>query len=223
MNELFKALSTFVARDIIYMIGGSTILFTLAYLTYVYSPDTVQQLQQVAETNGVKNLSTTAQLFLMPFGLGVAWVFGYVTQDGLSFTRIVTTAPLPNPHYIVQWLYHRFTGSPWENIDRREYSNATIIVDELASSRTVAKLERIITLKHVGSTMGSCWFISSILVLVGSWKPEWQITSLRLGIALLVISVVLLALSQVKNLQQQRHTILLGQWLQQNRTCPTKE
>jgi len=167
MDELVKALKNFIVRDIIYIIGGASVI--LGFLCLLKRMDIV------------KGASTVSYLYVA----GISWVIGYCVQELFSLLHIVTTSSYFNLPDYFRWLlgrsYERLVGEPWEVIFpdipvgplrhkrvSKRLHEADMIIREKASVDNKADRERIISLMMVGTTIGLCAFLSSFLIVFES-------------------------------------------------------
>ena len=182
VRKVAESLSYFVTRDVLYVVGGSSVILSFAYLL---------------------DRLPTSDLFAVWYllGAGIAYVVGYAIQDGLSFTPIITIRPVIHPNRIVRELYKRLTGTPWNDLPPYDPELVTIRVAEKASERAITELRRIISLKHIGTTMGSCWFVSG-LVLTARSVTKTASDNVLLAVVTLTFAALLLALGWVKGAQE---------------------
>jgi hypothetical protein len=184
MGELVKAFKDFIARDLIFIIGGSSVILAFLYLFDCFHP---------------------YDPFPVPYYLiaaGIAYTVGYALQDFSCLIGFVTTARLhtKQPNCFVQCLYSRFLrGEPWENTKGLDLDRAADWIKEKPHQR--AEYERIITLMQVGTTMGPCSFVSEVLVLLKSFSGAGDFNCV-LGILALLFSVILILLGWLKAAQQ---------------------
>ncbi len=149
MDELAKAFKDFIARDLIFIIGGSSVVLAFLYLFDCFRP---------------------YDAFPVPYYLiaaGIAYTVGYALQDFSCLIGFVTTARLhlKPPSCFVQCLYSRFLREePWKNTKGLDLDRAADWIKEKPHQR--AEYERIITLMQVGTTMGPCSLVSGVLVLL---------------------------------------------------------
>lgn len=159
MDELAKAFKDFIARDLIFIIGGSSVVLAFLYLFDCFHP---------------------YDRFPVPYYLiaaGIAYTIGYALQDFFCLTPLVKTTYLyPTPsNCFVQCLYSRFLrGKPWADTQGLDLDRADDWIKEKPHQR--AEYERIITLMQVGTTMGPCSLVSGVLVLLKSfWSRALQL------------------------------------------------
>jgi len=213
MNELVKALKNFIVRDIIYIIGGASVIITFLYL--FGKIDTIR-----------KETPTVIYLFIA----GISYVIGYCIQELFSFLHIVTTASYFKPCAVQKWLYHCLTLSKWKEIalNENQLDEAELLIQEKACTDTKADRERIISLMMVGTTMGPCTFVSGILLVIGAiainlnfcCRPT-RVTvntcfDLKLGITFLLASLLLIILGWIKGMQLMKNTEQLYNRLREN-------
>ncbi len=197
MEAIGKAVATFLTRDIIYIIGGSLVVATLAYLFPTMAT-------QVASHCGFLQSHPPVAYFVLA---GPAYVLGYLCQDVLSLTPLVTTRPYCNPGAIMRCLYARFEHIPWQITvaTNLEFLDIQLAIDTAAHlpDGARAQLERLITLKHIGTTVGSCLFACFIMLLLA------RVVSCDGSVGLMLLTAVssgmLLVGARIKQLQQARY------------------
>ena len=145
MNELFKALKNFIVRDIIYIIGGASVILSFLYL--------------FDKISIIEKCSTFIYLYIA----GIAYAIGYCIQDiSTLFNFVTTTYYFKVPSYL-QRLYKRFTRQPWKDVPKFGM-NEVIQINEKAHEDNKYELQRIISLMQVGTTMGPCAILSGLLL-----------------------------------------------------------
>ena len=182
MDELVKTLKHFIYRDLLYVIGGGAVIVSFLYL--------FGQLD-------LQKIPTAVYLL----GAGIAYVIGYAIQDGLSLTPVITTVPVSKPGRIVKRLYKCFLGREWQELDSFDLDAESIRINEDANERSRTQLERIISLKHIGTTMGSCGLVSALPLAFKAVETKGGFDFTLVGLVSLA-SIVLLALSWVKAAQE---------------------
>lgn len=189
MGELVKALGRFVSRDLIFVIGGGADVLSFLYLF-----------------NRLPSPCLPAAYYVL--GAGLAYVVGYAIQDLSCIIGLSTMADYFEPNRFVRWLYRRFTAESWSDIP----SFDTIVAQrEVYANQTAAELlERVTSLRQVGTTMGPCALISSACLLtraLSSGQLHWRCFDIGLAVAAAVLGVGLVCLGWLKGAQQVR-------WLQ---------
>lgn len=175
MSELIKALRNFITRDLLYVVGGTSVIAAFLYL-FDRLPDSDPPIE--------------VSLFVA----GIGYVVGYAIQDGLSLTRIVNTEYLQRPPWWVRKLYRVNTGHEWSVSVNVDVATAMMVVVEKSPPRVLAELNRIITLKHVGTTMGSSGLVASVMLIVRAAMRDDQFdTALAAGCSIMTIVLILLA------------------------------
>ena len=192
MDELVKTLKDFITRDLLYVVGGGTVGLAFCYLFEVTLPPSP---------------STAATLL----AAGIAYGVGYAIQDGLSLTPIVTTAPVVDPGLVVRFLYQRFARTGWVAIDRETFNLAQEAFTTIASDRDYAQWNRIVSLKHIGSTLGTSGLVAAGLLAAVAVRSKGDTFAVALAIASLILSLTLLGLSWVKGAQQSQFVLSVYQ------------
>lgn len=194
MENLIIFFARFLYRDIIWILGGSLVLITIAY-----GADFEEAELAIAElTNAVYFLAAV-----------FSWIVGYVVQDIAGILHITSTSVeskiATNPSNFVKWMYKRFIGSdycpPSESVD------VTHVWFPLKDNSTAegAYYERLIGLLVVGACIGPASLIAAISILVHA-APQFDTHSIVTSVLLLLLSVFLLVLARIKLLQLLLHT-----------------
>lgn len=185
-SELFKALRYFITRDVMYLVGGGSVCVTLLYVSG-------QPLTKEYPT-GIWLLAA-----------GVAYGVGYAVQEILSLFPCLTTAPVLKPNRLVRWLYRRFTLTNWSCIDRSAWPKKMQTFEENAPSRTFAQFQRIIGLKHIGSTLGANWLVSGCVLGIYAASNQGSKLDFVLVFGTLFLATGLIAMAWVKGAQQTQY------------------
>jgi hypothetical protein len=190
MNELIKVLRHFITRDMIYIIGGTSIV-----LSFLHIWDALSILTPVTLIHWI--------------GLGFAWVIGYLIQEFFSPLQVVTTKPRSDPPDVMKWLYNLFQHKRWENIGTFDFEEARIGIYENASDRNIARLQRIITLKQAWTTMGSCSLISGIILIIKSAISKAPI-DVTLAIVVPILGIIFIGIGWIKVGEEMQYIRLLS-------------
>jgi hypothetical protein len=138
LKEILKPIKDFLTRDVIFITGGSLIFSTVIYI-------------RGWEINYEKiplPIYIAVALFSHSVGFAVMQLF-----NGLRITNITT---IHNPNAIDRLIYRIFARRKWVAIENP--SGATwLAATPLPYDQ--AQKDRIITLKHIGATMGPCAFL----------------------------------------------------------------
>ena len=185
-GALVNALRGFITRDIMYLVGGGSVCATLLHISG-------------------QGLTTPYPTAIWLLAAGVAYGVGYAIQEILSLSRILTTGPVLEPGRIVKWLYKRFTGQRWKDVDRLGWEAKQQKFEELASERTFAQFQRTIGLKHIGATLGANWLVSGCALGTYVYRTESYKSDLLLAVAVLVLALGLMIMSWVKGGQQTQY------------------
>lgn len=186
MGELISALKNFISRDLLYVVGGGSVISSFLYLF-----DRISFLQ-------------TAPVPVWLFGAGLAYVLGYAIQEGLSLTGLVTSAYVTQPGSLVRWLYKKFTNDEWINPSSLKVSEAEVTVTAYAPPETLIELRRLVSLRQIGTTMGSCALASSVVLAIRAWSTK-STFDISLAALVFAFAVVLCALGWVKAAQQTQY------------------
>lgn len=186
MSELINALRQFLLRDIIFILGGSSVILSVFYSFH---------------PSGIPDIPTP-YYFL---AAGVAYGVGYAVQDLSCILGLVTTAHYFEPCKLVKWLYYRYERSKWQQPTRFDPHTIWIMIEQCASEETKGRLERIVVLKMMGTTMGPCAIFSAVLLFVRWYRgkyPEAATFDLTLAIFAFVLGLGLVCLAWLKAAQQ---------------------
>jgi len=166
-----------------YIIGGSTICYVILYLLG-------------------KNIPANLPAAIWIVAAGFVYGVGYAVHEIFSILHVVNTAPILRPQLIWKWFYRRFTQSEWQEFDVSRYDNEMDIFEKNASEIQKNQYYRIVGLKHICSTLGSCWFLSSIILILSMLCDRYSDFNLVILCSLLVLSVGLIPMCWVKGMQQ---------------------
>jgi hypothetical protein len=187
MSELIKALGRFVARDLIYVIGGATVILSFLYLFNRLSSDELPLAYSL-------------------FGAGLAYVVGYTIQDTWCLMRVVTMADYFEPNRFVRWLYLRFTREEWHPIERFDtYRAHRALYARETEKENLAVFERVVSLRQVSATMGPCALVSAFFLFVRVFsfcQASSRCFDFWLAIFAATLGVGLVCLSWLKGAQQ---------------------
>ena len=225
MNELAKVFKNFIYRDIVYIIGGFSVI-----LTFLHTIGKICLLTKIDCTAGYLYLA------------GIGYVIGYCIQDTASWIGIVTTAGYFKPGPIRIWFYERFTREKWENVfpdinDQKKEDREKKIFQRLKETefkikkKHRAEHERIISLMLIGTTIGPCGLISAFLLLckivrwilckyfivflkslpkldslISAVFTEELLFDIGLAVGIIAVSVCLIILGWVKGMELTKNT-----------------
>ncbi|MHC4169625.1 MAG: RING finger protein [Planctomycetota bacterium] len=149
MFELPRNVREFVVRDIIYIIGGGSVIVSFLYCF-----------------DRLPNEGTPVAFYFL--GAGIAYVVGCAIQDLFSIIRLVTTGPVERPGGFIRRVYRRFTGEEWLELKDfdpgqvRQALRSVLKNDEVRAAR----YERAISGMILATTMAPCTFLSGSLILL---------------------------------------------------------
>jgi hypothetical protein len=111
----------------------------------------------------------------------------------------------------LRWLYERYHH--WESMAVKIEVDPDAARHELQDPEALGRLERIVTLRQVGTAGGPCTLVAGLL-LVWRWCTNSQPFDLVLAVTALLLGVVLVVFSWVRGVQQaqflSRHGKRLG-------------
>lgn len=149
MFELPRNVREFVVRDIIYIIGGGSVLTSFLYCF-----------------GRLPNESTPVAFYFL--GAGIAYVIGCAIQDLFSIVRLVTTGPVEKPGRFIRCVYRRFTGEEWLDLKDFDLGRVRQALRSLLKNdeARAARYERAISGMILATTMAPCTLLSGVLVLL---------------------------------------------------------
>ena len=143
MNEFVRSLRHFIARDVIYIVGGGTVLLSFLYL-----------FDKIPE----KDISTPYFLFVA----GIAYVVGYAVQDGGSLIGLTTTSYSYRPGRFTCFWFETLQRRPFPKIPKEFNFHKKVqeLYDIKNNEEFLSSFRRIINLLQVGATMGPSSLLS---------------------------------------------------------------
>ena len=199
MGELIKVLGKFLTRDIFYIESGLLIAVSLLYVT---TDIQTQKLDELLAKYGNLSGWILAPLIL---SLAVAlWTMGYLVQETFSILRIATTKPVSNVGAVARFLYRRIQNHEWGNAHTANIDDERRLVLKDPNEDPKLELQRIITLKHAGVTMGSSLVVvAAILFFHGLLRHITE--SSVIAVISLLLGIILLAVGRVKLLEEMEY------------------
>lgn len=183
MNEMTRAIGVFLGRDLFYVLGGILVL-TASFGV----PDDIA-------------------LFGALVISGSGYVVGFFAQELFTFLRITRTnekAFLPSEwdKRIFQW----YSREKWSQPDGFDYAAAMKHLDD-SPHGVRSRMERVVVLKHLCSSVGSSLCLASLIAIYRSACLEQivvgpSIDGLSAFSASLFIGAFLLLIGKVKLMQQ---------------------
>ncbi|SRR6266851_7063836 len=193
MDELAKTLRYYVARDLVFLVSGGSVVVTFLYVfPFAGNPG---------------NWPTISYAL----AAGIAYVLGYALQDFFSMLRIVTTAPLRQPWCVMRCVYFLFERRHWEPL--REDQDMNFLYRQLdewdrASARGEAPAyERLVMLMQIGTSGGPCAFVCAGLL---GWKAHRSCLTfdIAFSIGAGIFGAALLILGRLKAAQMTQYICL---------------
>lgn len=185
VSELLNALRDFLVRDALYIVGGASVCVAGLYALDRLPPSELP----------------TALLLL---GAGISYGVGLAIQETAGLVHLVRIAPIVDPGRFVRLVYRRLTHDEWlpASYDLWLQQLAALRQSSGSDPRTWAQLQRIISLKQVGITLGSNW-LAAATILSARWMWHGQeLPDLVLALSCLLTATALLLVAIVKNAQQ---------------------
>ena len=190
MDELAKTLKHFITRDILYLIGGTSVVCAFLHLF---------------DRLPIWPLPNAFYLLAAGIGYGI----GYVSQEILSLTPFTTTQYVTNPSWFPRWLHDHFSPNTRFAVPSKlDITLLDIEFREHATEQSMAEFQRTITLMQVGTTLGSSAVICAAM-LCAKWLWKSDPFDAALAIATALAAIILLSLGWIKCLQ---HTMFLVKW-----------
>jgi len=171
MNEFLRAFKDFLTRDFAYVVGGGSVI---ASLLWAFKPSDFPALREIP-----------TEIFL--FAAGLSYVVGYLMQEALSFTRLITTARILDLRFkcVLVKLYARFTGEKWEVRGTRDgLQNGHENLSK--NDRLWAEYQRTVAFKNVAATVTANGFVCGVILAI-----KFLLTCAAPEAALAVMSFVL--------------------------------
>jgi len=182
MDEIVKTLKIFLTRDIIFIVGGSTVIG----ISYYSLRSTVA-------------LSSTSPAICFVI-LGLGHFTGFALLSLGNFVRVVNVMDLREPGPFVLFLYRRFTKkSTWYEPDSTVDGRFAQYADE----RTQAEIDRINSLKQIAATMGSCAIAVCVILLTKCiLQHSYQLPDTAIVVSFTCLAIVFAPLSYIMGAQQ---------------------
>ncbi len=203
MDELVKAVSRFLYRDALFILGGSSVILSILYLL-----DSLPQKEP------------PVPVYLL--GAGFAYVVGYMIQDSFSILRLVTTADYFKPNPFLEKVVGRFEFRKWETIEKFDRDAVRFEIDAHASADAKARDQRTVSLMQIGTTIGPCWLVSFAFLFLRAVRTgtafDWV-----LAIAVAISSALLILLGWLKAAQRMSHRHRLNNELLRRAIKPTEK
>lgn len=208
IDDWIKFSRHYVARDLAYIIGGTSLLLCFNYLcpntkSYIFSSD----------------ISITEYLFIA----GVAYVFGYLVQDlfCIVFPKFFATSIKKlTPSKFMNRAYERYTQTKvdWEILPDYDEDVATIFINLERSERNQAELERLTAHFVMCTAIGSCWLIVGVILLFHSLiviikhslsfdfcsVPNHNWKEFIFSLTILTVVICLIVFGKLKSLRMQK-------------------
>ena len=184
MQFLEHLLKNLVVRDLIFLFGGSTFLYSLLDKTRIFRI----------------NLNTVSGIEIFLF-LGFAYVVGYVIQEATTILRITTTKVPIKYCWLVRIIHnciHREKGLP-DFVDNELKSAKKFINFEKDNEHLRLERERIILFKNIGMTLGPTMIYTSFIYFYSTYFLGGN--QCDLAISLLVFGIILILLGWVKTVR----------------------
>jgi hypothetical protein len=143
---------------------------------------------------------SSAQLLL---SVGVAYPIGYICQEAMSLTPLLSTSIVMKrgPFFwsFLEQCFQRWAGEPWSvppDFDARRayYRMYAKPLDE------VAAIDRLMFLKHIGTAIGSSWFVCSLL-FAASWYRTGNSKFLIVAAAAFLLSLLLILFGWLQGME----------------------
>lgn len=181
MDEIIKAMQRFLARDLLYILGGGSVIFSALICFQITLP----------ENPGA---------FVLIFTAGIAYVIGFAIQELISLTPFLKTAHF-KPKKFTKWIYKVFNSMTLEVNDKIDNISPFIHTYQNLNERQIEQIERIINLKTVGAAMGSNWLVASVFLAIHAVRQP-SILTIFMAVSVAFLGIFLLIIARVKGAQQ---------------------
>lgn len=151
MDALIKALKDFIFRDIFYVIGGVSVIFSILYA--------FGKMDVIGEKP-----STLIVLYIA----GIGYVLGWIIQTSFSVFRFITTSQSYRPikYSLIRLLYRGFMHESLPKVDPFDQDEYSDKINEKAKPRSIAESDRITNHLQICTTIGPCAFVTGFILLV---------------------------------------------------------
>ena len=134
----------------------------------------------------------------------------------MHLTPLVTVHAWSPPGHVSKCLYKWYTSKEWKeykkgnNFDEFEFAlHPYTKTDKELPERGFAFLQRYITLKHVGITIGANLLVAGVLLFILSGVSGWEEHKVILAISTILLALILLGFGRIKGLEQYRYMAIL--------------
>lgn len=203
MKDFASALETLIMRDVMYIIGGATVI--LSSLLLVGTVHNISYLKIVVQIKG----------FILFIGIGIAYAVGYIVQELSHFFRFTTVHAWTQPKRIMRCVFNFYIrekvefGPPVIDDPFEFAMDIYKTPEKKLPDKAIAYIQRYINMKHVGITLGTNFFVSTIL-LVFQWCIAGRLCQgLVLPIVSAILSMALLMFGRIKGLEQFKYMELV--------------
>ena len=188
MNEFVKSFRQFIYRDVFYLVGGSTVM-----VSYVYSFLNVDEIIVYLMTNP----------WLVVYFLVISFPVGYLVQF-ISNGLHLTTSDIPNdPGLLLKWLYKQFRYTKYTINGKTARSHETKVYERLSlESRNLGRLERLVALKQMGTTLGPCFITAGLFILMKDFSSCLWLENRHILVPLLIGGILLTISGWLKVMDQ---------------------
>lgn len=192
MNDLIQVFKHFLTRDAVFVTGGASILLSFSHCFFEYDPN---------------KLST----YMILYCVAISYIIGYVLQELFSVFRIVRTSCANYmPGTFIKTIYKLFSNDDWPNEYKTfKHAEMQVKIRKMVKDDIIGEYQRIIFLKQIGTTIGPCLSIVSLIYLYYGYNNGFskETTILFLGSA--ILSVSLIAFGWVKLAEQCLYSIII--------------
>lgn len=206
MNELIKFIKDFIVRDIIYIIGGVSVILSLLYA--------FGKMDVIG-----KEPSIITVLYI----IGISYVVGWVIQETFSLIHVVTLSMSYRPWswWVITLLYRLYIREKYQEIPQFDQDKYSVKINEKANQRNIAESDRIVNHLQICTTIGPCAFVTGIILWVFRFDcirqlfPEGNTASLPKGfdICIIVLSIILMIFSRTMIIRLTIFTYKLNDYL----------
>ncbi|MGA2061126.1 MAG: hypothetical protein ABSG67_11640 [Thermoguttaceae bacterium] len=188
MNDLFKTFEKFIFRDLSFLLGGSVVVISGMYI-YNRLP------------------TANDQAFKYFIWAGISYAIGYCIQELFTLVHLVIMKPKFPLKWIGRLLYKIYDRDWPKHNNGQDYHDAKWwLYQKDTPQRFQDDYERTESLKQVGTTLGPCFFLSGLILLMKKYIVSIEFKYV-VSYGLIALGVFLFLLGWLKVTQQSEHLI----------------
>ncbi len=184
MEEIGKVLGRFATRDIPFIVGGVSVIFSFLWLVDIPIP-------------------INPSISIVIFTAGIGYVIGYAIQDGLRLISLVNASVEIKSNKFLRFCYARWMQRPWMVDSEFDAVAEYFRMYQELNTESLAPIDRIISLKQVGNAVGGSWLVCCFLLLAKSLAVPSRISwALCLATGAFSLLLILLGWLQAMHLNE---------------------